>query len=194
MQDKPNRLLADSRCDKEVINHHEVSSGMTAKTQAANHWFYILSWHTNHVCSISNRVCWHHICTVTRMTVHNCQCEQLTFMVCHGKVTKNILEWKQVQVGMEPSKTNEGMTPLYFHTIPTSFAILSLCLVFVIVVCIGGLWKPLEWVVHVDVHGQWVVGGCSLIVTFNWNLLPLQTTLAQLCGVSNCWTGIWNGK
>ena len=57
-----------------------------------------------------------------------------------------------------------GMTPQYFHTIPTSHANCALCLL--VNVCIGGLWKAMGCVVlHVDLHGEcmsYAVGGCNV--------------------------------
>jgi len=67
--------------------------------------------------------------------------------------TKEFSGQKHVHVGMEPSKTSQ-MSSQHFHTIPNLVPFCQLCIAFA--VCIGGLWKAVEWV---------CMGGCNLVAT-----------------------------
>ena len=76
-----------------------------------------------------------------------------------------------------------GMTPQYFHIIPTSCATLppltQICFVCLLAVC-RGLWKAMWWVVlgvHVDVHGEWVM----LRVAAMYNVLAILSMADLVC-------------
>ena len=76
-----------------------------------------------------------------------------------------------------------GMTPQHFHTFPTSCAILpplTQILFAFVVVCRGGLWKAVWWVVlgvHVDVHGEWVM----LWMATMYNVLAILSMAGMVC-------------
>ena len=71
----------------------------------------------------------------------------------------------------ESSKTSRTRWECHHNTFTPSLHLVPFCqLFFVLVVCIGGLWKVvgrvLLCVVHVDVHGLCcVVGGCNVVAT-----------------------------
>ena len=82
----------------------------------------------------------------------------------------------------QPNKI--GTTPQYFHTIPTSCAILltipCICCVHRRVVEGSGVGSA-GCVVHVDMYGEWVVvGGCNLIATEHG------------MGCHICWRVLWS--
>ena len=90
----------------------------------------------------------------------------------HKQVVKKFSEWKQVHVGMEPPKTSQTRWEWHHNTFTPSLHLVPFCQVcLAFVVCTGGLWKAVEWVVLVC-SACWcawrvccIVGGCNLFAT-----------------------------